>query len=115
TLDFASTFVGVEVDENLARRRTVFRTDDALVFHDVHDAGGAVVTDAQAALDHRSRSALRGTQDVERLLEQFAVIAEVVAATAARIVIAVAGRAIDLLLDRLRVLRRAVLLEEFDE
>ena len=70
----------VQIDQNLPRTRPVLGTDDTLFLHDLHDAGGAIVADAQAALQHRGAGALRRFQDIERLLIQLLVVAQIVVA-----------------------------------
>src|SRR5690606_36252993 len=63
----------VEVHEDFAGAGAVFGADDAFVFHLVHDAGGAVVADAQATLDHGGGGAFGGADDVEGLAEELLV------------------------------------------
>src|SRR5204862_6196195 len=65
----------VEIDEYLARARAVLGADDALVLHDFHDARGAVVADAQAALEHGGAGAAGRLEDVDRLLVELAIVA----------------------------------------
>ena len=90
----------VEVHEDLAGGRAVFGADDAFVFHEVHETRGAVVADAEAALDHRGRSALGGAEDAEGLLVKGVVVAEVAIFVVARFLFVVAGGgAVDLGLD----------------
>src|SRR5439155_17742097 len=57
-------------DEHLARLRAVARTDDAALLEDVHQAGGARVADAQAALEQRRGGAVELSHDADRVLEQ---------------------------------------------
>src|SRR5829696_9110900 len=103
----------VQVDENLARTRTIFRPDDALLLHDLHDPRRPVVTDSQPTLEHRRAGAFARLQYVKCLLIQFLVVAQVAVVVAStRAFFVLLGGAIDLLLNRLRVLWRAIAFEE---
>ena len=105
----------IEIDEDFARAGAVFGSDDAFFFHEIHDAGGTIVADAKPTLDHGSAGAFGRFEDVEGLVVEFFVVAEVAVALALAVFFGVLARgAIDLGLDRLGVLRRAVFLQEFD-
>jgi hypothetical protein len=64
----------VEIDEDLSWAGAVLGSDDALVLHEIHESGGAIVADAQPSLDHGRRGAPGGTEHVERLAVQFLVV-----------------------------------------
>src|SRR5688572_3571605 len=67
----------VQIDENFAGAGAVLRADDSFFFHDLHDARGTIITDAQPALKHRGAGPLRRFQYVQRLLIQLAIVTEI--------------------------------------
>src|ERR1035437_6959775 len=64
----------VEVNQDFARLGTVALTDDAAIFQFVHDARGAAVTEAQAAVQQRDARLLFAADDFDALLDDFLVL-----------------------------------------
>src|SRR5665213_231113 len=69
-LSAAVRAAAVEVNQNVARLRAFARTDDAAIFQFVHDARGAGVAEAQAALHQRDARLLFAADDFDALLDQ---------------------------------------------
>src|ERR1035437_7870523 len=64
----------VEVNQDFARLGTVALADDAAILQFVHDARGAAVTEAQAALQQRDARLLFAADDFDALLDDFLVL-----------------------------------------
>ena len=59
----------VQIDQNIARLGAFARADDAAVFQFIHDARGAAVAEAQAALQERDAGFLFAADDFDALLD----------------------------------------------
>ena len=64
----------VEVNQDFTRFRAVARADDAAIFQFVHNARGAAVAEAQAALQQRDARLLFAADDFDALLDDFLVL-----------------------------------------
>lgn len=58
---------GVGIDEDFAWAGPIFGADDPLILKDVHNAGGAIVADLEAALEHGSGGAFAGADNLDGL------------------------------------------------
>ena len=72
-LPIAIRAAAVQIDENIARFGAFAWADDAAILQFIHDAGGAGVTEAQAALHERNAGFLFAANDFDALLDQFLV------------------------------------------
>src|SRR5664280_2055441 len=105
-----------QVGQYFARLGAIFRSHDTLFLHQLHDPGGAIVADAQAALEHRGGGAAGGFEDFHRLVVQFLVVAHFALVVVFLVpVLLLAGLLIDVRLHLLRIDRRTVPLEEGDD
>src|SRR5665213_3828788 len=73
-LSAAVRAAAVEVNQNVARLRAFAGADDAAIFQFVHDARGAGVAEAQAALHERDARLLFAADDLDALLDNFLVL-----------------------------------------
>ena len=64
----------IQIDQNVARLGAFARADDAAVFQFVHDARGAGIAEAQAALQQGDAGFLFAADDFDALLDQFLIL-----------------------------------------
>src|SRR2546421_10058667 len=61
----------IEIDQNIARLGAFARPHEAAVLQFIHDAGGASIAEAKAALEQRDAGFLLAANDFNTLLNQF--------------------------------------------
>src|ERR1019366_1300564 len=64
----------IQINQNVARLGAFAGADDAAAFQFVHDARGAGVTEAQAALEQRHAGLLFAADDLDALLDEVFVL-----------------------------------------
>ena len=67
----AVRIASVQVDEDVARFAAIARTDDAAILQFIHDACGAPITEAQAALEDGDAGLLLAADDFDAILGQW--------------------------------------------
>ena len=64
----------IQIDQNIARFGAFARADDAAIFQFIHDARGAGVAEAQAALQQGDAGLLFAADDLDALLDDFLIL-----------------------------------------